>query len=75
MHPTRPLTFESLLRDPLVHDVMRSDGVGIDDLLAALGAAQRAVAARHRAAVRRAMRKSAGAGDAAARPRRPPRLA
>jgi hypothetical protein len=40
------LTFESMLTDPLIRAVMDSDGVTVDDLVAVLEAAQRAIAAR-----------------------------
>jgi hypothetical protein len=40
------LTFESMLTDPLIRAVMDSDGVTVDDLVAVLEAAQRAVEAR-----------------------------
>ena len=53
MHESRPLTFESMLRDPIVRAVMRSDRVSVHDMLRVLGAAQAAIARRERQAVRR----------------------
>ncbi len=59
MHEFRPLCFESLLRDPLIRAVMRSDQVSERDMLAVLGAAQVAIAARERAIIRRTLARTA----------------
>jgi hypothetical protein len=55
MHQSRPLTFETLLRDPLVRSVMRSDGVSVADMVAVLGAARAGLVARERQAARVAL--------------------
>ncbi|MBU6499059.1 MAG: hypothetical protein KGJ41_02325 [Rhodospirillales bacterium] len=52
----RPLTFESLLRDPLIRMVMDSDGVSVDDVVEVLEVARAAVVAREHRAVREAAR-------------------
>jgi hypothetical protein len=41
-----PLTFENMLSDPLVHMVMASDGVSMDELIAVLEIARTSVVAR-----------------------------
>jgi len=50
----RPLTFESLLSDPLTRLVMDADGVTLDEFAAIMRAASDAVAARGRPCVMRA---------------------
>jgi len=52
---TRPLTFESMLTDPLIRLMMVADGVSVPDLLAVMQVAQQAVATRERRALVRAM--------------------
>ncbi|CAH2604115.1 protein of unknown function [Rhodovastum atsumiense] len=46
--PFTPLTFETLLSDPLIRAVMDSDGVTLEEMRAVLVAAGEAVAARER---------------------------
>jgi hypothetical protein len=46
--PTRPLTFETLLSDPLTRMVMDADGVSPDDVIAVMEAAREARSARAR---------------------------
>jgi hypothetical protein len=48
----RPLTFENLLRDPLVRMVMDSDGVTVQELVEVLEVARAAVVDREMTAVR-----------------------
>jgi hypothetical protein len=43
---TRPLTFETLVSDPLTRMLMDADGVTPDELAAVMHAARKAVAAR-----------------------------
>jgi hypothetical protein len=45
------LTFETLLRDPLAHMVMASDGVGVAELKAVLEEVRAAMAAREMAEI------------------------
>jgi hypothetical protein len=52
MHDARPLTFESMLSDPLIRLVMDSDGVTIDELVEVLEIARAAIVAREHSAVR-----------------------
>ena len=47
----RPLTFETLLADPLVRLVMQADGVSVAELVAVMEVARDAVTARERSAV------------------------
>jgi hypothetical protein len=51
----RPLTFESLLSDPLIRLVMDSDGVTIGELVDVLEIARAATVAREANAVRTAL--------------------
>ena len=48
----RALTFETMLTDPLIRQVMDSDGVSMADLVNVLVGARRAVVAREAAAYR-----------------------
>ncbi len=50
-YDARPLTFETLLTDPLIRLVMQADGVTLAELLAVMDVAHQAVAARERLAV------------------------
>ena len=52
-HENQTLTFETMLSDPLIRMVMRSDGVGMAEMVAVLEAAREAVMARELRAVRR----------------------
>lgn len=51
----RPLTFETLLTDPLVRMMMAADGVTPQELVASLAAAHNAIAAREIRALRSAL--------------------
>ena len=51
----RPLTFETMLADPLIRMMMDSDGVTLREFVDVLEVARDAVAARERRAVRRAV--------------------
>ncbi len=51
-----PLTFRSMLTDPLIRLVMERDGVSVEALVDVLETARAAVAAREAAAVRTALR-------------------
>lgn len=55
-HDIRPLTFETMLSDPLIRLVMDSDGVSVQELVAVLETARAAVVAREVVAMRRAER-------------------
>jgi hypothetical protein len=55
-HDLRPLTFETMLMDPLIRLVMDSDGITLGDLLAVLETARAAVVAREARALREAGR-------------------
>jgi hypothetical protein len=48
-----PLTFEALLTDPLIREVMARDGVGMAELLQVLEIARNAQVAREAAALQR----------------------
>jgi hypothetical protein len=48
---TRPLTFRTLLSDPLIRLVMDSDGVSVEELVEVLEMARAAVVARETHAV------------------------
>lgn len=48
----RPLSFETLLTDPLVRLVMEADGLTPRDLIAPLAAAREAIVVRERSAIR-----------------------
>jgi hypothetical protein len=50
-----PLTFETMLSDPLIHMVMASDGVSMPELIAVLEAAREAVVAREAVAAHTAI--------------------
>ena len=70
---TRPLTFETMLTDPLIRLVMDADGVSVPDLLAAMQGARQVLVARERLALMHALAtvavpttRSRGAGGAAA---------
>jgi hypothetical protein len=71
---TRPLTFETMLTDPLIRLVMDADGVSVPDLLAAMQGARQVLVARERLALMHALATvavpatpSRGAGRVAAR--------
>ncbi len=51
-----PLTFRTLLSDPLIRLMMDRDGVSVEELVEVLEVARAAVAARETAAVARARR-------------------
>lgn len=51
----RPLTFETLIADPLTLDVMRSDGVSLHELVAVLEQAMHQMVAREARAVEAAL--------------------
>ena len=51
----RPLTFETLIADPLTQEVMRSDGVSLEDLVAVLEQAMHQLVARESRAVMAAL--------------------
>jgi hypothetical protein len=51
----RPLSFESLLTDPLTRLLMEADGVSLADFVEVMEAARDAVVARERRYVMRAM--------------------
>ena len=55
-HDARPLTFETMLSDPLIRLIMDSDGVTIGDLVAVMEVARAAVVDREAQAVRAAFR-------------------
>lgn len=55
MCDSSPLTFETLLKDPMARAVMRSDRVSVQDLVSVLCAAREALALREPAAVRQAL--------------------
>jgi hypothetical protein len=55
----RPLTFETMLTDPMVRLMMDADGVSVHDLVATLAAAREAIAARERLAFLRATERGA----------------
>jgi hypothetical protein len=48
---TRPLSFETMLSDPLIRLVMESDGVTVNELVNVLEVARNAVVAREQMAV------------------------
>ncbi|MBN9508769.1 MAG: hypothetical protein J0I21_06560 [Alphaproteobacteria bacterium] len=58
----RPLTFETMLTDPIVRLMMQADGVGVAELIAAMRIAQAQVAARERLALSRACESDGTAG-------------
>ncbi|MCW3476206.1 hypothetical protein OL599_16625 [Rhodovastum sp. RN2-1] len=60
-HDARPLTFETMLSDPLIRMVMDSDGVTLDELVAVLEVAREAIVAREAVAVSLAAGRQAGA--------------
>ncbi len=51
----RPLTFESMLTDPLVRMMMQADGVTVQDMLSVMQVARDAVAAREMQTLRRVL--------------------
>jgi hypothetical protein len=51
----RPLTFETMLSDPLIRLVMDSDGVTVNELVAVMEVAREAVVARETVAISKAM--------------------
>jgi len=55
-HDARPLTFESMLSDPLIRLIMDSDGVTVGELVAVMEVARSAVVAREAQAVQAAVR-------------------
>ncbi len=55
----RPLNFETMLSDPLIHMVMASDGVSMPELIAVLEVAREAVVAREALAARAALNAAA----------------
>lgn len=50
----RPLTFETLLTDPMTRMLMHADGVTLEELVSVMAIARDAVVARERSAIRRA---------------------
>jgi hypothetical protein len=48
---TRPLTFETMVNDPLVHLVMAADGVSLQELVSVLQAARASKVAHQRVAL------------------------
>jgi hypothetical protein len=58
----RPLTFETMLNDPIVRLMMLADGVSVADLIAAMRIAQAQVAERERLALSRACEIDGAAG-------------
>ncbi len=51
----RPLTFETMLSDPLVRMLMAADGVTVGELVSVMEVARDSLIARERKAVRRAL--------------------
>jgi hypothetical protein len=56
----RPLTFETMLSDPLIRLVMDSDGVTVPELVAVMEVAREAVVAREALAIGQAMARPRG---------------
>ena len=57
-HDVRPLTFETMLSDPLIRLVMESDGVSVQDLVDVLEVARAAMVAREADALQVAIARS-----------------
>jgi hypothetical protein len=55
----RPLSFETILTDPLIRMVMASDGVSLCDLIAVLEVAREAVVLREASAAHAALQRLA----------------